>query len=128
MCSMEIVDRRWIDSLALGAPSHIADDFFSFGAIFGAEHPVATIDDADAVAGDITVNGTVAFAGKASDILGHPLNSLAWLAEHRVAHGSPLKAGDLVTLGSISPGIPVTEPGRVVVRFDRLGHVDAEIV
>jgi 2-keto-4-pentenoate hydratase len=107
--------------------THVADDFFSVGAILGEEHPLDAIGDPRKVNGEITVNGRIAFAGHAGDILGHPLNSLAWLADHCAEQGTPLRAGDIVSLGSISPGIAIPDAGEARVRFDGLGEVVARI-
>lgn len=128
MASIEIVENRWTDFAAVGPPTLVADDFFSCGAIFGEERPVSAIEDAGQIGGRIIVNGAVAFSGKASDILGHPLNSLVWLADHCAAQGTPLRAGELITLGSISPGIAVPDAGLAEVFFDGLPPVTAEIL
>lgn len=48
--------------------------------------------------------------GKGSDILGHPLNAVVWLAGALAQEGLALKPGDLISLGSFSPLLPV-KPG-----------------
>jgi 2-keto-4-pentenoate hydratase len=40
--------------------------------------------------------------GAGSDVLGHPLNAVVWLAQDLARHGIALKPGDLVSLGSFS--------------------------
>lgn len=44
--------------------------------------------------------------GKGSDILGHPLNAVVWLAEALAKDGKAMKPGDLISLGSFSPLLP----------------------
>ncbi len=122
MASIELAEHRFVPPLEAGMATHVADDFFSCGAIFGEEAPLAALGDPALVAGEIAVDGREAFAGHASDILGHPLNALAWLADHCAEQGTPLKAGDVVSLGSISPGIPIERACVVRVRFDGLGE------
>ena len=63
--------------------------------------------------------------GLGSELLGHPMAALAWLA------GSPcaavfggLKAGQVVFLGSVTPPHWVQGPGRVEVEFDGLGRAE----
>ncbi len=119
--SIEIVEHRFTDVRGIGAETHVADDFYSAGAVLGPEHLLAALDPSGAAAGEILLDGKQAFAGHVRDILGHPLNSLAWLANHLVERGTPLKAGDIVTLGSISPGTPIPEPTLVEARFEGLG-------
>lgn len=119
--SIEIVEHRFTDVRAVGAETHVADDFYSAGVVIGPEHPIAALDPTGAAAGAILVGGKEAFAGHVRDILGHPLNSLAWLANHLVARGTSLKAGDILTLGSISPGTHIAETATVEARFEGLG-------
>ena len=45
-------------------------------------------------------------AGKGSDILGHPLQAVIWLAEALQKEGITLQPGDLISLGSFSPLLP----------------------
>lgn len=119
--SIEIVEHRFTDVRAVGAETHVADDFYSAGAVIGLEHPMTALDPTGAASGEILVDGKQVFAGHVRDILGHPLISLAWLADHLVARGTPVKAGDIVTLGSISPGTYIQEPATVEARFEGLG-------
>lgn len=44
--------------------------------------------------------------GKGSDVLGHPLNAVVWLARDMARSGAALKKGDLVSLGSFSRLLP----------------------
>ena len=119
--SIEIVEHRFIDVRSVGAETHVADDFYSAGAVLGPDRPLAALDPTGAAPGEILVNGTQVFAGHVRDILGHPLSSLAWLANHLVERGTPLKAGEILTLGSISPGTSIPEPAAVEARFEGLG-------
>jgi len=127
MTSVEIVEWRFVDLKSAGVPSLVADDFFSCGCVLGPEQPPAILaGDAD-IAGRFTVDGNLASSGNARDILGHPLNSLAWLADHCAARETPLRAGDVVTLGSIVAALRLDRSGRVEASFDGLGAVTVEI-
>jgi 2-oxo-3-hexenedioate decarboxylase/2-keto-4-pentenoate hydratase len=121
MVSIELVEWRFADFRQAGVPSLVADDFFSCGCVLGPECATDVLaGDAD-LPGRFTVDGAVAAAGSARDILGHPLNSLAWLADHAAARGSPLRAGAIVTLGSIVAALRPDCPCRVEAGFDGLG-------
>ncbi len=52
-------------------------------------------------------------AGKGSDILGHPLQAVVWLAQALQKEDITLQPGDLVSLGSFSPLLP-PRPGLAV--------------
>jgi 2-keto-4-pentenoate hydratase len=51
-------------------------------------------------------NGAELARGKGSDILGHPLNAVVWLAEALAKEGRAMKPGELISLGSFSPLLP----------------------
>ncbi|MFQ5585620.1 MAG: 2-keto-4-pentenoate hydratase [Thermodesulfobacteriota bacterium] len=58
--------------------------------------------------------------GRGSNLLGHPLKVLLWLVDSLKAEGKGLKAGDLISLGSITRMAPV-QPGLTVRgRYDGL--------
>jgi 2-oxo-3-hexenedioate decarboxylase/2-keto-4-pentenoate hydratase len=121
MTSIEIVEWRFVDFKRAGVPSLVADDFFSSGCVLGPEQPPQTLaGDAD-IPGRFTVDGAVVCGGSARDILGHPLNSLAWLADHRAALGLPLRAGEIITLGSIVAALRLERSCLVEASFDGLG-------
>ena len=71
-------------------------------------------------------NGELAASGIGAEILGGPLKSLRWLANHLIRHGEHLRAGQIVIPGSAVELVAV-EPGDCVeARFTRVGCVEAE--
>ena len=128
MTSVELVEWRFVDFKQAGVPSLIADDFFSCGCVLGAEHPASVLAGDANIAGRFTVNGDVAAAGNARDILGHPLNSLAWLANHGASRGAPLRKDEIITLGSIVAALRLEKPGKVEASFDGLGAVIVDVI
>jgi 2-keto-4-pentenoate hydratase len=50
---------------------------------------------------------------KGTAMLGHPLNVTAWLVQDLSAAGVRLKAGDLLSLGTVSPSVP-TKAGQTI--------------
>jgi 2-keto-4-pentenoate hydratase len=62
--------------------------------------------------------------GVTSDLLGHPLNGLAWLAgSAEAAAFGGLKAGQVIMLGSVTPPVWLTGPASVTVSFPPLPAV-----
>ncbi len=49
----------------------------------------------------MTINGKRVGEGTTGDILGHPYEALAWLANSLAARGKHLKTGEVVMLGSV---------------------------
>ena len=112
--SIEIVEHRFADFTAAGTPSLVADDFFSVGCIYAQPMAIASWDTLDALTGGFHVNGIAPEqTGAGSEILGHPLTALSWLADHAAAQGTVLRAGELITLGSVVKTIyPI--PGDII--------------
>lgn len=54
----------------------------------------------------ISANGVELDRGRGSDVLGHPLNAVVWLAQALAAEGRSLQPGDLLSLGSFSKLMP----------------------
>ena len=100
MAAIEIVDDRYADWRKTDTPTLIADDFFAAGCVLGrSRSPIpATRPDSSAPP---TINGVEVGRGEGRDVMGHPLNALAWLATSLAVRGRPLRAGEIVLLGSL---------------------------
>ena len=121
MASIELVDDRWTDFRSATTPSLVADNFFNAGCVVGEPTHLdpATLDE---VHGAMWVNGTKIGSGAGSDILGHPMAALAWLASHLSEVGTPLRAGAIVTLGSMVETAWIDTGDRVEVEATGLGR------
>jgi 2-oxo-3-hexenedioate decarboxylase/2-keto-4-pentenoate hydratase len=124
MASIELIDHRFRDFTTVPPPSLVADDFFSVGCALGAPRPLADAGDLATIAGSFWIDGEPASEhGVGAAILGHPLDALMWLAEHLAERGAKLRAGDVVTLGSVVKTIYPEAGAHVEARFDRLPPV-----
>ena len=73
----------------------------------------------------MTINGTVGGSGLGSDIMGHPLGALQWMARLFQSRGKVIEPGQVVLLGSVVETKWV-EPGDTVqVEIDQLGKAKA---
>jgi 2-keto-4-pentenoate hydratase len=70
-------------------------------------------------------NGRLEASGIGAEIMGGPLNSLAWLANHLIRRGEHIRAGQLVIPGSAVELVPVEPGDRITAGFTRLGAVSA---
>lgn len=124
--AIEIVENRYAGgSLAFGTPWLIADQVFHAAAVLGAQETEWRGLDLVGLKGRISVDGKTAGEGVGGDLLGHPLEALAWLAGSEVARAfGGLRAGQVVMLGSVTPPVWLDRPGHVVVAFPPLGTVD----
>jgi 2-keto-4-pentenoate hydratase len=120
--AIEIVEKRYGDLAALGTPTLIADQVFHAAGLLGVPVPGWRAVDLGAARGELRVDGQVRAAGHGRDLLGHPLEALAWLAgSGAAAVFGGLRAGQVVWLGSVTPPIWLEGPCLVEADFDLLG-------
>jgi len=122
--AIEIVENRYGDFLARGTPVLIADDFFHKACVLGT--PVTDWQGIDlaTVRGRTLIDGVEKGGGTGADVMGHPLEAIAWLANTLTAHGQQLTAGQIVLTGSVAPVIWIDAmPARAEIRLDGLGDV-----
>jgi 2-keto-4-pentenoate hydratase len=124
--AIEIVDDRYVKWETMGAPTLIADDFFAAGCVLGPSVPRSSVPDLKAVNGRALVNGEEVSHGTGADVLGHPHNALAWLANHLAADGKGLHAGQLVLTGSLVKTLWLKAGDTVRMELEGLGVVEAE--
>jgi 2-keto-4-pentenoate hydratase len=110
------------DLAALGTPTLIADQVYHTAAIIGAPAANWRALDLAASRGELEVDGRVLGEGVGAELLGHPMQALAWLAgSDEVRAFGGLRAGQIVMLGSVMPPIWLGRPATVRVTFDGLG-------
>jgi 2-keto-4-pentenoate hydratase len=123
--AIEIVDDRYVDWQTLGAPTLIADDFFAAGCVLGKPVARLAVPDLSGLVGRAIVNGSEVARGTGADVLGHPHNALAWLANHLAEQGKSLRAGQIVLTGSLVKTLWLEAGDRVTMDLSQLGTVDA---
>ena len=125
---MEIVDDRYVKWETLGAPTLVADDFFAAGCVLGKAVARTRAPDLLTVKGRAIVNGEEAGRGSGADVLGHPHNALAWLANHLADEGKGLHAGQTVLTGSLVRTVWLDAGDSVKMELDGLGTVEAKFL
>ncbi len=124
MAAIEIVEKRYGDLAELGTPTLIADQVFHASGVLGPAVTDWRGIDLGGVAGELFVDGASRGGGFGRDLLGHPMNALAWLAASPAAEVfGGLRAGQVVWLGSVIPPIWLAGPCQVRVAYSGLGEV-----
>ena len=126
--SIELVGGRYANIASVGAPSIVADNALNAGWVTGARHgegwPELDLTDIEVC---LYVDDVLLATGTAANVLGHPLNVVAWLANELNARGSRLEAGDYVTTGTCT-AVERVEPGVTVrCEFGPLGAVSVKL-
>jgi 2-keto-4-pentenoate hydratase len=119
--ALELIDFRH-SGKAVGTDA-VADGVYAKAIVLGgALTPVTGLDLA--LEGVVyEQSGTVVATSTAYEVMGNPLNSLAWIANHLGGRGLGLRAGDVVMTGSVSKILTVTAGDTVRATFTRLGSV-----
>lgn len=123
--AIEVVDDRNADYTNLDVRSLVADNSWNGGIVLS--DFATTWPDLATVLGKATKDTSPIGEGRGGDILGHPFNSVAWLATHLVSRGERLKAGQIVMTGSVMK--TVFPPDRAAYRFDLegIGLVEVQV-
>ncbi len=124
--AIEIVDDRYVDYSALGAPTLIADDFFGAGCVLGPEVPGFDPFLLATTHATMRIDDREVGSGVGTDILGEPLEALVWLANNLAERGQHLRSGEFVLLGSLVQTQWVQAGQSVVIENDRLGTASAD--
>ncbi len=123
--AMEIVDDRDASYDALDVLSLIADNSWNAGAVRGPRRRRFPTwrRSKEPCAG----NGEILDRGSGRDVLGHPLNVLAWLANHLNATGDELHAGDLIMTGNVVTTKFVVPGEHYAFELAGIGSVEVRI-
>jgi 2-keto-4-pentenoate hydratase len=124
MPALELADDRLADLAMLRAHPLmlIADNAWNEGVVLGARVRDWKRLDLETVRGVASVNGAVVGEGVGADVMGNPLEALAWLANHLASRGLGLWRSDVVITGSLV--ISKTPRPGDQVRFE-LGGIGA---
>src|SRR6185436_15626175 len=109
-------------------PLHlIADNTWNEGVVLGA--PVMSWKDVDlaAVRGVAQINGEAVGEGRGAEAMGHPLDSLAWVANRQASLGRGLLRGDVVITGSLVTSKFVKQGDAVRFSLEGLGSVELQV-
>jgi len=126
--SIELVGGRFSDITAAGIPSIVADNALNAGWVAGSQKTEDwhQLEIADIEVG-LYVDDTQLATGSATNVLGHPLNVVAWLANELNARGSQLGRGDYVTTGTCTAVERVNPGSTVRCDFGPLGSVSVQL-
>ena len=126
--SIELVDTRYTVWTEVPIPSLIADNGCNSGWVRGNATEAWRHIDLASHEVRLRVNGAEKLSGSGAAVLGHPLNSLVWLANTLCEQGKALKAGDLVSTG-VCTDIYLAEPqDHIIADFGTLGTAEVSFL
>jgi 2-keto-4-pentenoate hydratase len=124
--ALELIDFRYAGKPT--AVDAVADGVLAKAVVLGA--PLTDVTHLDLALEGLVyeMNGAIVATNTAAEVLGSPINSLAWIANHLGARGLGLRSGDVVMTGSVSAVLRPKAGDTVRARFTRLGMVSARFV
>src|SRR5260221_61694 len=125
MAAVEIIDDQNADYKKADALNLIANNAWNGGVVLGPERKDWRTSDLAALGGRMLINGESVGSGSGADVLGHPLAALAWLANTMAERGRPLRAGMVVSTGSIVSTKWPKAGDTVTAEIDGLGEAVA---
>jgi 2-keto-4-pentenoate hydratase len=72
--------------------------------------------------GTMMINGEQVSEGQGANVMGHPLEALAWLANLKAGQGHALKAGMLILTGTLTSLMPLSSGDTATIAIDGLGE------
>jgi 2-keto-4-pentenoate hydratase len=123
--AIELVDDRDADYANLDVRALVADNSWNGGIVVS--EFVTQWPDLANVLGTAIKGGVPIGEGHGRDILGHPFNSVAWLATHLASRGAGLNAGQIVMTGSVLKTVFPTEDADYEFSLDRIGSVSVNV-
>jgi len=123
--AVELVDDRSADYASLDVLSLVADNSWNGGIVlseFARRWP-----DLEGVLGRATKDRVAIGEGHGRDILGHPFNSVAWLATQLHSRGASLKAGQVVMTGSVMKTVFPEEAAGYRFDLEQIGFVEVQV-
>ncbi|MBI3515637.1 MAG: hydratase, partial [Proteobacteria bacterium] len=125
---VEICDTRFADWKAVGVAAIVADNAFHGGLVVApgtTDYRRLDLATHEVV---LSIDGAERGRGTGALVLGHPLDSLAWLASDLSRRGQALKRDEIVAAGTCTGLHFITGPAHVVASFGALGEVRFEVV
>ncbi|HXP03263.1 MAG TPA: fumarylacetoacetate hydrolase family protein [Stellaceae bacterium] len=85
------------------------------------------VPELDRVVVSVGINGVPVATADGGAVLGHPYNSVAWLAGKLVQFGEAVRAGDYIMSGSFTRQFPLNPGDRIEAAFAGIGTVTASV-
>lgn len=121
--AIEVVGLRIANRPSLGVRGVVADHAGNFSFVYGPAVPDWQRLNLAKCGVRLLIDGEEVAVSNGANVLGNPLNALAWLANHLAKRGHAIKAGQWVTSGAAIGPIPAPAGSTVTADFGDLGKV-----
>jgi 2-keto-4-pentenoate hydratase len=124
MAAIELLEDLRHDYKRLNAAAMVAGNVWNAGVVLAPPVTDWRRLDLAALTARLTINESEIGHGKGADVMGNPLNALAWLVDKLATAGTPLRRGMIVMTGSM---VPIQFPAmgdRAVIEVEGLGSAE----
>ncbi|WP_026925967.1 2-keto-4-pentenoate hydratase [Granulicoccus phenolivorans] len=120
--AIEIIDSR-IEDWKISLVDTVSDNASSGGIAYALEPIDVPIPDLDKVECSLRLDGEVVASGVGTDVMGHPIQPMVWLANLLGERGITLEAGQVVMTGSFTSAFVVEHGHNATADFGELGSI-----
>jgi len=106
----------------------LADNAQQKAFVLGPPAERSALPELDQVTVAVRINDREVASADGSAVLGHPYNSLTWLADKLAQFGERVRAGDFIMSGSFTRQFPLAKGDRIEAAFAGIGTVTASVV
>jgi 2-keto-4-pentenoate hydratase len=103
----------------------LADNAQQKAFVLGPTRDRAALRELDKVSVSVRINGAEVAVADGSAVLGHPYNSVVWLAAKLTQFGERVRAADYIMSGSFTRQFPLAGGDRIEAAFAGVGTVTA---
>ena len=110
------------------AADYYANNIHGYGAVLGS--PLTSFERLDLALEGVVFehNGEIVGTHTAAEVMGNPLNALAWLANHLATRAMALNAGDVVISGGITKLLHPKPGDSIRARYTHFGSISITVL
>ena len=125
--AIELVDLK-VHGEGIQSTDVIAHQALHGGVIIGSRMTDLSTVDLQYEGGTVEHNGVLVGSGTGFEVMGNPINPIAWLANKMAEFDDYLRAGEIIISGSVVTPIRVKPGDNINITFSRLGSVSASFI
>ncbi len=125
--AFELIEDRAVDYAGVDILACVAENSWNAGIVLGAALGEWRDLDLAGARGELTINGALVGEGRGGDVMGHPLEPLAWLASALGERGLGLERGMVVMTGSIVTTKFLSPGDRAEMSIEGLGVAELRV-
>ena len=125
--AIELVDIK-VQGEGIRSTDVIAHQALHGGVIIGSRMIDLAAIDLQYEGATIEHNGLLVGSGTGFEVMGNPINPIAWLANKMAEFDDYLRAGEIIISGSVVTPIRVSPGDHINITFTRLGSVNASFI